>query len=70
MTFEEALAELEKIVSELEGGKCPLDKSLELYTKGVELIKFCNERLDCAQQKVKLLVADENGNIKEEDFKK
>ena len=41
--FEEAIQELEKIVAELEGGNIPLERSVELYNRGVELHKCCND---------------------------
>ena len=55
ITFEEAVKQLQKIVADLEGGNAPLDKSLDLFEKGVGLVKLCNEKLDSAEQKVKFL---------------
>ena len=55
MKFEDALKRLEEIVRMLEGGKSPLDQSLELYEEAVALVKICNARLDSAQQKVTML---------------
>lgn len=55
MKFEDALKRLEEIVRMLEGGKSPLDQSLELYEEAVALVKICNARLDAAQQKVTML---------------
>ena len=63
MSFEEALARLEIIVKSLEGGKAPLDESLSLFEEGVALVRLCNNKLDTAEKKVKILT--ENG---EEDF--
>ena len=60
LTFEEAMIQLRKIVADLESGDAPLDKSLELFEKAVGLVKFCNEKLDTAEQKVKMLT--ENGD--------
>ena len=59
MTFETALAELEKIVNKLESGSAALDDSLSLFEEGVRLVKFCNEKLDNAEQKVKILTEGE-----------
>lgn len=59
LTFESAMTELRKIVADLESGNAPLDASLELFEKAVGLVKFCNEKLDSAEQKVKMLT--ENG---------
>ena len=63
-TFESALAELEKIVSSMEAGQMPLEKSLTAYKRGAELLKFCQAALQDAQQQVKIL----EGNVLQ-DFK-
>jgi exodeoxyribonuclease VII small subunit len=60
-TFESALAELEEIVSDMEAGQLPLEKSLAAYTRGAELLKFCQTALQDAQQQVKIL---EDGVLK------
>ncbi len=56
-TFEAAMAELEKLVAEMESGKLALDDSLAAYKRGAELAAFCRSRLDDAQQQVKVLDA-------------
>ena len=68
MKFETALAELEKTVAKLESDDTPLDEALKLYEKGVELIRICNERLDCAERKIKLLKYGKDGQMTETDF--
>jgi exodeoxyribonuclease VII small subunit len=60
-TFETALAELEEIVSDMEAGQLPLEKSLAAYQRGAELLKFCQSALQDAQQQVKIL---EDGVLK------
>ena len=55
-TFEAALSRLEEITEELEQGDPGLDKSLKKFDEGIELIKFCNKKLDEARKKVDLLV--------------
>ncbi len=50
--FEEALQRLDEIVGLLEKGDAPLDESLALYEEGVGLVRFCNEKLKSARQKV------------------
>jgi len=69
MTFEAAMARLEEIFRSLESGNAPLDVSLGLFEEGVALVKLCNSRLDTAEQKVKLLVRGENGEMIETDMK-
>ena len=68
MTFESAVARLEEIVRKLEGGTAALDDSLALFEEGVKLVKFCNGKLETAEQKVKMLVSDKDGNMTETDF--
>ncbi|MCE2999768.1 MAG: exodeoxyribonuclease VII small subunit [Betaproteobacteria bacterium] len=60
-SFESALAELEKIVEAMEEGRMPLEESLTAYKRGADLLKFCQSRLQDAQQQVKIL---ENGVLK------
>ncbi len=65
--FETSLARLEELVRALEAGNTGLDESLSLFEEGIGLVKFCNAKLDEAEQKVKVLIADAGG-IREEDF--
>jgi exodeoxyribonuclease VII small subunit len=54
-SFEEALAELEKIVAKLESGKLTLEQSLDAHRRGIELAQLCQSVLARAQQQVKVL---------------
>ncbi|MGH8706442.1 MAG: exodeoxyribonuclease VII small subunit [Burkholderiales bacterium] len=54
-SFERALAELEKLVAQMEGGKLSLEQALAAHKRGLELARFCQERLDAAQHQVKVL---------------
>ena len=58
LTFEQALARLEEIVRSLENGQTKLEDSLALYEEGIRLSRACNERLDGAEQKIKMLNID------------
>jgi exodeoxyribonuclease VII small subunit len=60
--FEAALAELEKVVAEMETGKLSLEDSLAAYRRGAELLQQCRVRLEDAQQQVRML---ENGILKD-----
>ncbi len=55
-TFEAALSRLEQITAELEQGDPSLDNSLKKFNEGIELVKFCNKKLEEARKKVDLLV--------------
>lgn len=67
MTFEQALARLEQIVKALEGGNVPLEDLIKLFDEGTGLVKLCTERLDKAEEKVKLLQM-KDGVLTEEEF--
>ena len=67
-SFEAALARLNEIVAALESGSAPLDKSLLLYEEGISLVRFCSEKLDAAEQQIKVLTRADNGDIVERDF--
>jgi exodeoxyribonuclease VII small subunit len=60
--FEAAIAELEGIVKKLEEGDLPLEKSLELYERGVQLSRFCHARLEDAEKRIEVL--NERGELK------
>ena len=68
ITFEAAMARLEEIVKALEDGKAPLDTSLALFEEGVKLVSLCKNQLDTAEQKVKILLENGNGDNDEGDF--
>jgi exodeoxyribonuclease VII small subunit len=60
--FEAAIAELETIVKKLEEGDLPLEKSLELYERGVQLSRFCHARLEDAEKRIEIL--NDRGELK------
>lgn len=55
MSFESAIDRLSKINAEIESGDLSLDKSLELFKEGIELTKFCQDKLNDAKKQVELL---------------
>lgn len=69
MNFENAIARLEQIVRALESGSAPLDDALALFEEGVRLVKLCNEKLDSAETRIKLLTETSSGMV-ETDFVK
>ena len=68
MTFESAISRLEEIVRSLENGSEALDRSLALFEEGIALVKFCNSKLDTAEQKIKILIGAPDGTLEEKDF--
>jgi exodeoxyribonuclease VII small subunit len=53
--FEQALAELERLVAQMEAGQLPLDQLLDGYRRGSTLLGYCRERLQAVEQQVKVL---------------
>ena len=53
--FESALAELDAIVKRMEEGDLTLEKSMELYERGLQLSRFCHSTLETAERRVELL---------------
>jgi len=60
--FEGAIAELESIVKKLEEGDLPLEQSLALYERGVQLSRFCHARLEEAERRIEILT--DRGELK------
>ena len=60
-TYEEALTELDRLVAAMEAGQLPLDRLLESYKRGADLLGFCRARLEAVEQQVKVL---EDGQLK------
>ncbi|MCS7219923.1 MAG: exodeoxyribonuclease VII small subunit [Anaerolineae bacterium] len=69
LTFEEAYAQLEATVRQLEAGNLSLEKSLSLYERGMELAKLCAEQLDQAELRVRRLIPSPTGELTTEPFK-
>lgn len=61
LSFEQALVELEKIVSSLESGQAPLADSITAYERGMVLKKQCEQKLNEAQEKIEKITIDANG---------
>jgi exodeoxyribonuclease VII small subunit len=55
LSFEKALAELEKIVARMESGELSLEQALDTHKRGLELARFCQQKLEAAQQQIKVL---------------
>jgi exodeoxyribonuclease VII small subunit len=54
-SFEAAMSELESIVRQMETGALPLEQALEQYRRGIALLRHCQDRLDAAEQQVRIL---------------
>lgn len=60
--YEDALAELERLVGAMEAGQLPLDALLDNYRRGAELLELCRSRLQAVEQQVQVL---EDGQLKD-----
>ena len=60
--FESATAELDTIVRRLEEGDLPLEKSMELYERGLQLSRFCHAKIEEAERRIELL--NERGELR------
>ena len=61
MSFEEAMAELEKVVGALERGDVALEQSIALYERGAELRAYCERRLREAEERIEKITLAANG---------
>ena len=68
ISFEAALAELEAAVKKLEGGALTLDESLAVFERAIALAKSCNEKLEAAEQRVRILTEGEDGTVTDAPF--
>ncbi|GAB2866754.1 hypothetical protein GCM10027277_39590 [Pseudoduganella ginsengisoli] len=58
VSFEEAMAELAALVTQMESGQLPLEASVAAYARGSELVKYCAGQLDKVESQVKVLEGD------------
>lgn len=68
MKFEDAISKLEETVRLLEGGTLTLDESIEKYEAALKYVKICNDTLDKAEQKVRILTESLDGSITDRPF--
>lgn len=68
VTFEEAMLSLDNAVSRLESGSISLDEALATFEEAVKLIKICNEKINSAEQKVKMLIENTDGTVSDVPF--
>ena len=68
LSFEDSLKKLEDIVDQVESGDVDLEKSVELYKKGMDLKKICEEKLKKVEAQIKK-IRIQNNKITKEEFK-
>ena len=67
-TFEKAMNKLEQIVQELESADLPLEKAIKKFEEGVQLSKFCSEKLDETEKRITMLLKDQNDRVFDKPF--
>jgi exodeoxyribonuclease VII small subunit len=68
ISFEDAMQELEEIVSKLENGSAPLDESIALVQRGQQLAAHCDQTLKDAELTLSTLIATDQGELVEEEL--
>jgi len=68
LKFEDSLARLEQIVSQLEAGNIPLEESLRIFEEGVTLARRCAKYLEEAEKRIEILTKDETGALGTQPF--
>lgn len=66
--FEEALRKLQDIVEKLEKGDLPLEEAMECFSEGIKTAQFCHGKLEEAENKVQMLLKDQQGEWKSAPF--
>jgi len=67
-TFEHAMKQLEQIVQDLESGDMPLEKAIKTFEDGIQLSKFCSEKLDETEKRITILMQSPDGELSEVPF--
>jgi exodeoxyribonuclease VII small subunit len=67
-TFEQAIKQLEQIVQDLESADLPLEKAIKKFEDGIQLSKYCNEKLDESEKRITILMKDAAGNVSDVPF--
>lgn len=62
-SFENSMKRLEEIVEQLDSGKLSLDESLKIFEEGIELSKYCSEKLNQAEKRIKTLIKQSDGGF-------
>lgn len=68
MNFEEAIKKLESEVKRLESGNMSLDESIDAFEEAIKLVKLCNEKLENAERRVRILTENSDGTISDMPF--
>ena len=67
-SFELAMKQLEQIVQDLESADMPLEKAIKKFEEGIQLSKYCTEKLDESEKRITILMQDAAGNVSDIPF--
>ena len=67
-TFESAIERLESIVEQMESNKLPLEDLLVRYEEGIQLVKFCSEKLAAAEKRIEIITKEAGGKARAVEF--
>jgi exodeoxyribonuclease VII small subunit len=67
-SFEQSLKQLEQIVRELESGDLSLELAIKKFEEGMELSKFCTQKLEETERRITLLMQNSSGEVAEKPF--
>ena len=66
--FEDELADLEGIVSQIDSGELSLEESISAFERGVALVRSLNQKLDEVERRVEVLIRDSRGELKRSPY--
>ncbi len=67
-TFEQSMQQLEQIVAEIESGELPLEQAIKKFEEGIELSRFCSQKLEETERRITILLKDAAGRVTEKPF--
>jgi exodeoxyribonuclease VII small subunit len=67
-TLETAMQRVSEIVSSMESGDMPLEKLIDSYEEGTDLVKMCQEKLDAAEKRIQIIARNARGKVSLEEF--
>ena len=67
MPYEQAISELESVVSLLESGDMTLEESIKMFERGISLVRLCNKKLDEIEKRITIILDGKDGAV-EKDF--
>jgi exodeoxyribonuclease VII small subunit len=67
-SLESAMQRISEIVSAMEDGNLPLEKLIDSYEEGINLVKDCQEKLDAAEKRIQVITRNARGSVALSEF--